>query len=156
MAGADETLEGQCAAVATAATDGAAWIERNRDQMRAEAEIALRDLRRIGYVGRRLEAAARRKMCVGVFGPSQAGKSYLISTLARPPGAEERLFAGGSEVVEVASHSQRNFFRVEKLPCKVRWAMLGTAPAFDARIRLQRDKLRQVLSRIQTEILITR
>ena len=30
-----------------------------------------------------MQQAARRKMCVGVFGPSQSGKSYLISALAR-------------------------------------------------------------------------
>ena len=28
-------------------------------------------------------ATAARKMCVGVFGPSQSGKSYLISALAQ-------------------------------------------------------------------------
>src|SRR5262249_45263076 len=32
---------------------------------------------------RRLLAAVERPMCVGVFGPSQSGKSYLISALAR-------------------------------------------------------------------------
>ncbi|HTO79292.1 MAG TPA: virulence factor SrfC family protein, partial [Methylocystis sp.] len=36
-----------------------------------------------GAVARRLHAAVERPMCAGVFGPSQAGKSYLISALAR-------------------------------------------------------------------------
>lgn len=40
------------------------------------------DLRRQGRLFRRLQKAALRKMCVGVFGPSQAGKSYLLSSLA--------------------------------------------------------------------------
>lgn len=40
------------------------------------------DLRRQARLLKRLERAAGRKMCVGVFGPSQAGKSYLLSSLA--------------------------------------------------------------------------
>ena len=35
-------------------------------------------------LARKLQGAAGRRNCVGVFGPSQAGKSYLVSALARP------------------------------------------------------------------------
>ena len=37
---------------------------------------------------RRLEQTFKKPTCVGVFGPSQAGKSYLISVLARKEGEE--------------------------------------------------------------------
>ncbi len=40
-------------------------------------------MRRAARFFGKCEQAARRKMCVGVFGPSQSGKSYLISALAR-------------------------------------------------------------------------
>ena len=33
---------------------------------------------------RKLNGSAQRPPCAGVFGPSQAGKSYLVSALARP------------------------------------------------------------------------
>ena len=42
-----------------------------------------RELRRAFIEADRLAKALERPMCVGVFGPSQAGKSYLISALAR-------------------------------------------------------------------------
>lgn len=47
--------------------------------------------RRARLAARRLSHAASRNNCVGVFGPSQAGKSYLVSTLARPREATARL-----------------------------------------------------------------
>jgi hypothetical protein len=51
--------------------------------VRAESDETIRTLRRSAAAFRRLETASRRKMCVGIFGPSQAGKSYLVSSLAR-------------------------------------------------------------------------
>ena len=60
-----------------------AWVEDNRESVKSESDPLLNRLRRGARLFRRCEAAALRKMCVGVFGPSQAGKSYLISALAR-------------------------------------------------------------------------
>lgn len=48
-----------------------------------DAAALARELRGVGLRAARLAAAAARPMCVGVFGPSQAGKSYLISALAQ-------------------------------------------------------------------------
>lgn len=46
-------------------------------------------------LARRIVRAAGRRTAVGVFGPSQAGKSYLVSALARRPGGRlEADFAG--------------------------------------------------------------
>ena len=41
--------------------------------------------RKAENLARKLQGAAGRRNCVGVFGPSQAGKSYLVSALARRP-----------------------------------------------------------------------
>lgn len=51
--------------------------------------------RRAENIARKVRGAAGRRNCVGVFGPSQAGKSYLVSALARrPKGALTADFAG--------------------------------------------------------------
>ena len=46
------------------------------------------NLRRNAAEARRLENTLEQPTCIGVFGPSQAGKSYLISVLARREGEE--------------------------------------------------------------------
>ena len=51
---------------------------------RQEQRALNREFRRFATAARKLEQAVARPMCVGVFGPSQAGKSYLVSVLARP------------------------------------------------------------------------
>ncbi len=48
--------------------------------------------RRVQNEAMKLAAAAERGMCIGVFGPSQAGKSYLVSRLCLPADTEQ---AGG-------------------------------------------------------------
>ncbi|MBD5417775.1 MAG: type III effector HopL1 [Desulfovibrio sp.] len=75
-----------CADLAQACTDAGAWVSRNGELVRGEQEGLLKELRRAARVFRRCSRAAGRKMCAGVFGPSQAGKSYLISALARDAG----------------------------------------------------------------------
>ncbi|WP_165079295.1 MULTISPECIES: virulence factor SrfC family protein [unclassified Desulfovibrio] len=75
-----------CADLAEACTDAGAWVSRNGELVRGEQEGLLKELRRAARVFRRCSRAAGRKMCAGVFGPSQAGKSYLISALARDAG----------------------------------------------------------------------
>lgn len=94
-------------AVADAAGDlagaaGAArgWVRATAaESARIKSESpALVDLsRRVENAARKLGNAAARRMCVGIFGPSQAGKSYLVSRLCKKPasagGADERLVA---------------------------------------------------------------
>ena len=81
-----EEIAAQCESVATAATGAQAWLEdsANADLVGAELAPLRRQLRRGAMRARRLAQAARRPMCVSVFGPSQAGKSFLVSVLARP------------------------------------------------------------------------
>ena len=62
------------------------WFETpaNQATIGPERPVLTREFRRFTTTARKLEAAVERPMCVGVFGPSQAGKSYLVSVLAAP------------------------------------------------------------------------
>ncbi|MDO9500962.1 virulence factor SrfC family protein [Falsiroseomonas sp.] len=86
--------------LAGAAGSARGWVrETAADSARIKSESpALIDLsRRVENAARKLGNAAARRMCVGIFGPSQAGKSYLVSRLCKKPasagGADERLVA---------------------------------------------------------------
>lgn len=76
-------LATRCGSVAETSTEAIRWFDDNAATVRQERTALVREFRRFGIGARRLMAAAGRPMCVGVFGPSQAGKSYLISALAR-------------------------------------------------------------------------
>lgn len=73
-----------------------ATVGRERDTL---SRLCARAATRAG----RLETAARRPMCVGVFGPSQAGKSYLIEVLARPETGPLRAHFTGHEPIDFLS-----------------------------------------------------
>lgn len=81
----DIKLVEQCASLEEQVSLATAWLHNNRDIVHGEYDGLQAELRRAGRFFRRCRRAAQRKMCVGVFGPSQAGKSYLISALARDP-----------------------------------------------------------------------
>lgn len=75
-------------ALAAAASEVRAWVTRlaqsassvaNEQQSLAEATL------RAENNARKLAASANRRNSAGVFGPSQAGKSYLVSVLGRSP-----------------------------------------------------------------------
>lgn len=76
-------LSEYCESLAKACEDAGKWVGRNEDVVRNEKEGLLKELRRAKRSFKRCARASSRKMCAGVFGPSQAGKSYLISALAR-------------------------------------------------------------------------
>ncbi len=59
------------------------WIDAHPDRVGQEKAGLTKEFRRFTAQARRLDQAAQRPMCAGVFGPSQSGKSYLISALAR-------------------------------------------------------------------------
>ncbi len=76
-------------AVASAARTTRTWVDEvrgNAQSIANEADSLLADARRTEALARRLSRSATRRMCVGVYGASQQGKSYLVSVLARPPG----------------------------------------------------------------------
>lgn len=72
-----------CRETAEAAQAAIDWMEKNAERVGPDGHALLSDLRKAANAARKMEVAVRRPMCVGVFGPSQAGKSYLISALAR-------------------------------------------------------------------------
>jgi len=83
---ATENLARLCAETEKAAQDGLAWFRKNPDRVAQQRPVLEKEFRLAAVEARKLQAAAKRPMAVGVYGLSQAGKSYLISTLARPPG----------------------------------------------------------------------
>ncbi|MFO1372851.1 MAG: virulence factor SrfC family protein [Candidatus Competibacteraceae bacterium] len=83
MASLDERLTVECNTLLQVSHDFLGWLDENPERVRQEKAGLTKEFRRFAAQARRLEQAARRPMCVGVFGPSQSGKSYLISALAR-------------------------------------------------------------------------
>jgi hypothetical protein len=74
-----------CEATAEAAREALAWVVDPKNEPRIGHERAFfeRSLRSQAYQAHRLALSVERPMCIGVFGPSQSGKSYLVSVLAR-------------------------------------------------------------------------
>jgi hypothetical protein len=74
-----------CEATSATTTKALAWLAdpKNDGRVGVERPVIERALRSHAYQARRLARSVERPMCVGVFGPSQAGKSYLVSVLAR-------------------------------------------------------------------------
>lgn len=83
----------RCDSVARLCGEALEWISdpRNAETVGPELKPLTRSLRRGARRAARLARSARTKMSVSVFGPSQAGKSFLVSVLARP--ADGRLAA---------------------------------------------------------------
>lgn len=83
---AQEQLSQHCREVADLTRRALGWVENpaNADLVGAEARSLVQAMRRAARRAQRLERAARSRMAVSVFGPSQAGKSFLVSVLARP------------------------------------------------------------------------
>lgn len=80
----DEKLAEQCEKIAQTLQEATHWIADNPQRVGQNSAGLQRELRKQQLLARNLAIAARRKMAVSVFGPSQAGKSYLVSALARP------------------------------------------------------------------------
>lgn len=85
----DLKLAQDCEALAVAASEGVSWLRTAANRSPTVAQQApslVSELQKVRNQSRKLARAARRRMCVGVFGPSQAGKSYLVSILASRDG----------------------------------------------------------------------
>lgn len=92
MTASPENLARSSAAIAEGAGEAIAWIAENRatsQRLDREAAALVERLRKARNLCRRLGAAATRPLSVAFFGISQAGKSHMISALAR--GANGRL-----------------------------------------------------------------
>lgn len=81
-----------------AAEEAAGWVEKNAGIVGSEKEGLLKDLRKAKRAFKACGKSAGKQMCAGVFGPSQAGKSYLISALARGESNELIALFGDSQI----------------------------------------------------------
>lgn len=84
-----EALVASCEALRDASERAVAWIADVEDRsstIKQNAPSLTKILRRIENASRRLGRAAGRRMALGVFGPSQAGKSYLVNSLCQEDG----------------------------------------------------------------------
>lgn len=83
MTATDAILSNTCRTLEQVGAEFLTWLDDNAERVRQEKAGLTKEFRRLAAQARRLDQAAQRPMCVGVFGPSQSGKSYLISALAR-------------------------------------------------------------------------
>ncbi|WP_164660982.1 virulence factor SrfC family protein [Tropicibacter sp. Alg240-R139] len=81
-----DQLAQSCAEIAQLTGKALAWVEdpENAELVGAEARSLVQMMRKSARRARKLSRAAQTRMSVSVFGPSQAGKSFLVSVLARP------------------------------------------------------------------------
>lgn len=86
----EELLAEHCSQIADLGEKAIVWVSdhENSELVGIAAKSNVKSLRRITRRARKLARAARSRMSVSVFGPSQAGKSFLVSVLARPQGGE--------------------------------------------------------------------
>src|SRR6195256_1347974 len=85
----DLKLAQDCESLAVAASEGVGWLKAAAEKpptVAKQAPSLISELQKVRNQSRKLARAARRRMCVGVFGPSQAGKSDLVSILASRDG----------------------------------------------------------------------
>lgn len=81
--------------------DARQWVDRVRAGSAAvanQADSLIELTRRARLAARRIGGSMHRRNCVGVFGPSQAGKSYLVSALAKRKDAPLMLDFAGTEL----------------------------------------------------------
>lgn len=83
----DHELREGCGRAHQAAHDFIRWMETHTDTVGQARAALIKDFHRHAQTAAKLQRAVERPMCAGVFGPSQAGKSYLISALAQKDGA---------------------------------------------------------------------
>lgn len=95
----NDHLSKVCGRTQEAATKALKWIadETENGKVIAVREMLSRDLRRSANHAAMLARAVNRPMCVGLFGPSQAGKSYLAGGLARMGATPLKILFGSED-----------------------------------------------------------
>ncbi|MDR1396301.1 MAG: putative virulence factor [Desulfarculales bacterium] len=78
----DRRLAERCGVLADLSRQAGDWLTENAQLVGRGVDEQRKEMRKASRLFKNCARAAERKMCVGVFGPSQAGKSYLISSLA--------------------------------------------------------------------------
>jgi len=93
-----EILVNKARTLTTQLKDALSWVSNSADPNISKNYRLQKNLRRSVFQSKKLEVAAGSKMCVGVYGASQAGKSYLVSVLARQGALPLTAVFGGKEV----------------------------------------------------------
>jgi hypothetical protein len=91
-------LSARARTITTNLTQALDWVSESINPDIQNNDLLKKDLRRSIFQTKKLELAASAKMCVGVYGASQAGKSYLVSVLARQGSAPLTAMLGDREV----------------------------------------------------------
>jgi hypothetical protein len=102
---APDSVAAKCARTAEIAREAVTWLSdgANAATVGRERDALIREIRLGAIKAARMARAAERPMCVGVFGPSQAGKSYLVEVLARPENGALRAKFDGMEPLDFIS-----------------------------------------------------
>lgn len=79
----ERELQTLCANLTSTVGDAITWFQTHPDLPPGQREGLVRELKAERRELHRLQRTSMRPMCVAVFGPSQVGKSYLISSLAK-------------------------------------------------------------------------
>jgi len=90
----DKKIEENCQRLILVNEKAQKWIKDNPKLIPSPDRI-LSDFRKGARNLKKVQKALKKPMCTGVFGPSQAGKSYLLSTLAK--GVDGKLIADFGE-----------------------------------------------------------
>jgi len=93
-----DQLSALCRELEQVGNDFLGWMDEHPDRVGQEKAGLAKEFRRFTAQARRLHQAVQRPMCAGVFGPSQSGKSYLISALARKGNAPLLADFAGQEI----------------------------------------------------------
>lgn len=98
----NEQLIAACAAHSADIKSALGWVSdpANAERIQPNRPALEKELRRAAFQARKLEQTVANSMCVGVFGPSQAGKSYLTSVLASKGGKATAVFDSGKSELD--------------------------------------------------------
>jgi hypothetical protein len=135
----DLKLAQDCEALAVAASEGVTWLKGAATQSPTVAQQApslISELQKVRNQSRKLARAARRRMCVGVFGPSQAGKSYLVSSLASRDGRPLRARFANKTYDFLREINPPGNRESTSVVTRVGLGLSETAPDFPVRVRL--------------------
>lgn len=139
----DEALASACRGMAAATGEALKWIADNAKLVGAVRPDLERVLKRQLVETRRLATAAARPMSAAVFGPSQAGKSFLIGKFITPPGRPAMaVFGSGIEQEKLDFLTQVNpqgGKETTGLVTRFSLTPLATPPGFPVVLRLLRE-----------------
>lgn len=86
----DKKLVEQCESIKNHIEESLNWVEKYLEGSQSKKEGLAKSIKINRRNFKKYTKAAGRKPCLAIFGPSQAGKSYLVSNLAMEPNSDIR------------------------------------------------------------------